>query len=120
MYDGLAKAGVGENLQINIECPFPPSYKSSYLGVSLTEDQLQERFVLIFTICIRQGGTTNNLFTLIRCYMLNKWMQAVFGSYPSFSPEGQSLISGFLSLEDNDEVGEANKELILSLYVLIL
>lgn len=49
--------------------------------------------------------------------MLNKWMQAVFANYPLFSEEGQKLISEFLSLDDNDDAGEANKELILNLYV---
>eukprot|EP01033_Poteriospumella_lacustris_P017323 gene17323-12381_t len=92
LYDALAKAGVGENMKVNIEVPFPPSYKSSLLGVTLTEDQLQER-----------------------CYMLNKWMQAVFANYPLFSADGQKLISEFLSLDDNDDAGEANKELILTL-----
>lgn len=49
--------------------------------------------------------------------MLNKWMQAVFANYPLFSADGQKLISEFLSLDDNDDAGEANKELILALYV---
>lgn len=42
-------------------------------------------------------------------------MQAVFGSYHLLPEEGKKEISNFLSLEDNDEVGEANKELILTL-----
>jgi hypothetical protein len=44
-------------------------------------------------------------------------MQAVLTKYPRFSFEGQLLVSHFLSLEDDDKVVEANKDLILKLYV---
>ena len=43
LYEGLAKAGIGENLKIHVDAPFPPSFKTSLFGVGLNEDQLQER-----------------------------------------------------------------------------
>ena len=66
-------------------------------GVGLSEDALQER-----------------------CFMLNKWMQAVFAMYEVFPPEAQTVLSRFLSLDDDSDIKianevEANKELILSL-----
>ncbi len=42
-------------------------------------------------------------------------MQNVFAQYHLFPDEAQKLISDFLSLHDDDEESEANKELILSL-----
>lgn len=39
----LEKEGVGENLRIDIETPFPPSQKSSLLGIAMSEDALQQR-----------------------------------------------------------------------------
>lgn len=92
LYEGLNKLNIGENKLINIEASFPPSFKTSMFGLGLTEEQLQER-----------------------CYLLNKWMQSVFASYHLFPEDAQQLISEFLSLNDDNEVLEANKELILSL-----
>lgn len=47
--------------------------------------------------------------------MLNKWMQNVFAQYHLFPTEAIKIISDFLSINDDDEESELNKELILSL-----
>ncbi len=41
----LAKEGVGENLKIHIDAKFPPNQKSSVLGIAMSEEALQQRFV---------------------------------------------------------------------------
>jgi hypothetical protein len=56
--ESLVKMGIGKGLTFNIDAEFPPSYKSSLLGLGLSEDALQQR-----------------------CYLLNKWMQSVFNNY---------------------------------------
>jgi hypothetical protein len=40
-------------------------------------------------------------------------MKAILAKYPFFSLEGKTLISQFFSLEDDDKVVEANKDLVL-------
>eukprot|EP01032_Pedospumella_encystans_P008724 gene8724-10322_t len=90
--DGLKELGVGDGLPISIDATFPLKYPKSYVGFTLTEQQLQHR-----------------------CYMLNKWMGAIFANYHAFPTKAQLLISEFLSLNDNDAELEQNKELILAL-----
>eukprot|EP01038_Epipyxis_sp_PR26KG_P004348 gene4348-6152_t len=90
----LAAMGIGEDLPvINISAAFPPSYKSSLLGVKMTEEALQQR-----------------------CFLLNKWMSALFSVYQNLPPEAQSLISTFLKLSDDNPSAEANKNLLLELF----
>lgn len=72
--DELAKLGVGDGKDIPIDAPFPKTHRSSTFGVKMGEDALQER-----------------------CYVLNKWMQAVFVNYSKFSPAAQvSLLPSLL------------------------
>ena len=42
--DSLAALNVGEGMTINIEAPFPPRHTKSWIGMTLTEAQLQHRW----------------------------------------------------------------------------
>eukprot|EP01031_Cornospumella_fuschlensis_P027566 gene27566-33292_t len=92
LMQALAKIGVGYGLEHHVEAAFPKSYRTSNFGIKLSEDALQER-----------------------CYMLNKWVQAVFVNYPNYPPAAQKLLSEFLSLDDKDEAHEVNKDKILAM-----
>lgn len=39
----LEELQVGENKKIPLPAPFPPSYKKSFIGLGLSEDDLQQR-----------------------------------------------------------------------------
>ncbi len=66
MNENLLRLEIGYGKKIDIESDFPPTQKRSAFGLGLTEDQLQQR-----------------------CYLLNKWMQAVFNAYHLFPEEAQ-------------------------------
>ena len=55
------------------EAPFPPTKRSSMLGIKIAEAALQER-----------------------CFMLNQWMQSLFKNFENFSPEAQDAIWQFM------------------------
>ncbi len=44
----MTKEGVGERLKIPIDAVFPPSQKASVLGISMSEEALQQRFLFSF------------------------------------------------------------------------
>jgi hypothetical protein len=41
----MSKEGVGERLKIPIDAVFPPSQKASVLGIAMSEEALQQRFI---------------------------------------------------------------------------
>jgi hypothetical protein len=40
----LAELGIGDGLSINIDAPFPAKYPKSFVGIGLSEQQLQHRY----------------------------------------------------------------------------
>ena len=72
--NNLADLGVGENLKYPLDAKFPPSQSASMFGISMSEDALQQR-----------------------CYMLNKWMGALFAVFHTLPPEAQVCALGSCS-----------------------
>jgi hypothetical protein len=88
----LAELGIGDGLSINIDAPFPAKYPKSFVGIGLSEQQLQHRYDHISSNVVCPSAaclTSESLRNPNRCYLLNKWMGAIFANYHRFPTKAQ-------------------------------
>jgi hypothetical protein len=85
----LAELGIGDGLSINIDAPFPAKYSKSFVGIGLSEQQLQHRYDYISSDVVLLALLVESLRNPNRCYLLNKWMGAIFANYHRFPTKAQ-------------------------------
>ena len=79
-------------IEKEIRDSFPPSFHSSKLGLKLSEDALQQRYVLFGYFYILIIVETRKTLQF-RSFMLNKWIIFIFKVFPSLREDAQVILS---------------------------
>jgi hypothetical protein len=105
------KAAKDRTKAIILGASFPKTYRRSSMGMSLTENEIKTRFVLVTSVVL--SLLIHISFLSSRTAELNFWMGRLLLQYHEFHKEAQELINEFLNLDDSP--AEPQNAFILSM-----